>query len=85
MFGLIGTVVTGIFGMNLFGFPEMPLVVQLVLFGAIFVGVTWLLFYTLAKSKRLADFLDAISDERLPARAKLDSLLDVWRERRPRR
>jgi hypothetical protein len=82
VFGLIGTVVTGIFGMNLFGFPEMPLVVQLALFGAIFAGVTWLLFYTLAKSKRLADFLDAISDERLPSRAKLDSLLDVWRERR---
>jgi hypothetical protein len=31
------------------------------------------------KSKRLSDFLEALSDERLPARAKFGSLLDVWR------
>jgi hypothetical protein len=37
-------------------------------------------FYTLMKSKRLSDFLEAISDERLPAKAKLGSLLDVWRK-----
>jgi hypothetical protein len=43
------------------------------------VGVTALLFYTLAKSKRLADFLDAISDERMPALRKLDTLMQVWR------
>jgi hypothetical protein len=45
-------------------------------------GVTALLFYTLAKSKRLADFLDAISDERMPARRKLDTLAQVWRSDR---
>ena len=36
-------------------------------------------FYTIVKSKRLSDFLEALSDERLPASAKFRSLLDVWR------
>jgi hypothetical protein len=39
-----------------------------------------LTFYTIAKSKRLSDFLEAISDERLPARAKMNVLMDVWRK-----
>jgi len=35
------------------------------------------------KSKRLSDFLEALSDERLPTGAKFKTLLDVWR-RAPR-
>ncbi len=73
VFGLIGTVVTGIFGMNLFGFPRDTVA------GAVrapagrdIASVTALLFYTLAKSKRLADFLDAISDERMAVRGKFE-------------
>jgi hypothetical protein len=79
VFGLIGTVVTGFFGMNIFGFPEVHRPAQVALLIAAVVGVTALLFYTLAKSKRLADFLDAISDERMPALRKLDTLMQVWR------
>ena len=40
-----------------------------------------LLFYTLAKSKALADFLDSVSDERLPVRSKWAALRDVWKRR----
>src|SRR4029077_5650771 len=65
VFGMIGTVVTGIFGMNLFAFADIPLQLHLVVLAVSIVVVTALLFYTLAKSKGLADFLDAISDERL--------------------
>ena len=82
VFGLIGTVVTGIFGMNVFGFGEMPLPLQVVLLLAAIVGVTALLFYTLAKSKALADFLDSVSDERLGTSAKVRSLINVWRKKR---
>jgi hypothetical protein len=32
----------------------------------------------MVKSKRLSDFLDALSDERLPAWTKLKSLAAVW-------
>ena len=82
VFGLIGTVVTGIFGMNVFGFGEMPLPVQLMLLAVATVLVTALLFYTLTKSKALADFLDSVSDERLSASAKFAALVNVWRKKR---
>ncbi len=81
-FGLIGTVLTGIYGMNLFGFGERSALAQWSLLLAGLVGVTALTLYTLSKSKRLSDFLDAVSDERLPTAAKLDALIDVWRRRR---
>jgi hypothetical protein len=81
VFGMIGTVVTGIFGMNLFGFSDIPLAWQLVVLPLTIAAVTALLFYTLAKSKSLADFLDAVSDERLSPSNKVQSLLDVWRKK----
>src|SRR5262249_50229039 len=76
--GLIGTVVTGLFGMNLFDFPGIPMPIQVVLFVVVGVLVSGLLFYTLAKAKPLADFLDAVSDERLPVTAKWAALFEVW-------
>jgi hypothetical protein len=42
--------------------------------------VTALLFYTLAKSKPLADFLDSVSDTELSARAKLRAFFNVWKK-----
>jgi hypothetical protein len=45
----------------------------------VLVPTTVLTFYTIAKSKRLSDFLEALSDQRLPASAKFQSLVDVWR------
>jgi hypothetical protein len=81
VFGLIGSVVTGIFGMNLFGFSEIPLPLQVVALIAVTAAVAAFLFYTLTKSKRLADFLDAIADERMPARQKFGTLVDVWRRK----
>ena len=44
------------------------------------IPTTLLTFYTIVKSKRLSDFLEALSDERLPASAKFRSLLDVWKK-----
>jgi hypothetical protein len=35
------------------------------------------------KSKRLADFLEALSDERLSRRDKLNMLVSVWKKARP--
>ena len=81
VFGLIGTLVTGIFGMNFFAFAEFSPPWQWVTLAASIVVVCMLLVYTLAKSKRLADFLDAVSDERLSVRQKFGSFFDVWREK----
>jgi hypothetical protein len=52
---------------------------KIVYFIVVLVPVTALTFYTIVKSKRLSDFLEALSDERLPPGAKFGSLLNVWR------
>jgi len=82
IFGLIGTVATGFLGMNLLAEADEPWWTKVAIFLVVFVPTIALTFYTITKSKRLADFLDALSDERLPARAKLGALAAVWREHR---
>jgi len=77
--GLVGTVTTGFLGMNLLAEADAPLPRKLLWFGVVFVLTTALTFYTMAKSKGLSDFLDALSDERLPAWSKFKALLAVWR------
>ena len=79
IFGLIGTVTTGFLGMNLLAAADEPLGVRIAYFGITFVATIALTFYTIVKSKRLSDWLDALSDERLPSLAKLKVLVDVWR------
>jgi hypothetical protein len=78
-FGLVGTVVTGFLGMNLLALAEAPLLERLGWFVVVLIPVTALTLYTIVKSKRLSDFLEALSDERLSAGAKLRSLTDVWK------
>jgi hypothetical protein len=76
--GLIGTVVTGFLGMNLLAEAESPPWKKLAIFAVVFGCTTALTFYTIAKSKRLSDFLDAISDERMSLWDKCRSLAAVW-------
>jgi hypothetical protein len=45
----------------------------------VLIATIWLTVYTMVKSKRLSDFIDALSDERLPVRAKLGAFLRIWR------
>jgi hypothetical protein len=78
-FGLIGTVATGFLGMNLFALSEMTTIEKIVVFTLVLIPVTALTFYSILKSKRLSDFLESLSDERLRPAAKLHSLLNVWR------
>jgi hypothetical protein len=79
IFGLMGTVTTGFLGMNLLAEADAPMAQRLVLFGVVFVATAALTVYTMAKSKRLSDFLDALSDERLGAWNKARAFLGVWR------
>ena len=66
IFGLIGTVTTGFLGMNLLAESDAPMSRRLWIFAAVFIVTTVLTAYTMIKSKRLSDFLDVLSDERLP-------------------
>ncbi|MDM0022949.1 hypothetical protein [Variovorax saccharolyticus] len=79
LFGLIGTITTGFLGMNLLAEADSPLWRKLLWFGIVFAFTTWLTVYTMVKSKRLSDFIDALSDERHTLRSKLGVLARVWR------
>lgn len=80
MFGLIGTITTGFLGMNLLAEADSPVWQKLGYFVAVFIPTIWLTLYTIIKSQRLSDFLDALSNESLPARMKFGALLQVWRK-----
>lgn len=75
--GLIATVTTGYFGMNIIAFGEGS-VSERALHGLIasvsFIG---LVLFAVARSKRLSDFLEALSDERLTLGGKLRALWAV--------
>ncbi len=78
IFGLIGTVTTGFLGMNIFAEADSPWAVKLLIFSVIFAFTIALTLYTMAKSKRLSDFLDALSDEQKTFWQKCKALAKVW-------
>lgn len=77
-FGLIGTIATGVMGMNLFSEAENPAMTKLSYFLLAFVPIAILTIYTIIKSRRLSVFLDALANEDLSLRQKFMSLVDVW-------
>jgi len=79
IFGLIGTVATGFLGMNLLAEAERPLGWRVLAFVVILVVTSVVTIYTIVKSKRLADFLDALSDDRVAWRGKWQALLRTWK------
>lgn len=81
-FGLIGTLCAGFLGMNVIDAADIPLWQQALLFLLFLVPSTALILFFILKSKPLSDFLEALSDERLPQVEKLATLAEVWRRRR---
>jgi hypothetical protein len=79
IFGLVGTITTGFLGMNLMAEADAPMERRVIIFTVVFVLTSALTLYTMMKSKRLSDFLDALSDERLSPWNKLRALAGVWR------
>jgi len=79
LFGLVGTITTGFLGMNLLAEAEAPLWRKLAWFALVFAATGWLTTYTMMKSKRLSDFIDALSDDRQTWRGKLAVFRRVWR------
>jgi hypothetical protein len=81
IFGLIGTVTTGFLGMNLLAWAEHPTDLRILAFGSVALVTVSLTLYTVVKSSRLSEFLDALSDEQVGWRGKLKALSNVWRKR----
>ena len=79
VFGLIGTITTGFLGMNLIAAADAPLATRTVFFLVVLALTVALTMYTMVKSKRLSDFLDAVSDERLSLWNKTRAFFAVWR------
>jgi len=78
IFGLIGVTVTGFFGMNLLSWAGEPLLDRVLFFLVVLIPTVALTLYTVLKSRRLAEFLDTLSDERLNRRQKLIAFRKVW-------
>lgn len=78
-FGLIGTVCTGFLGMNLLAWAEHPTELRVLAFLIVLVVTTALTVYTVMKSRRLSELLDALSDEQMGWRMKWKSFQNVWR------
>jgi len=75
--GLIATVTTGYFGMNIIAFGEgagLERALHGLIATSVFVG---LVLFAVARSKRLSDFLEALSDERLSLAGKFRTLWGV--------
>ena len=72
--GLIGTIATGVLGMNVFSEADRSSFGKLALFLVVLVATGTIAIATIVKSKRLADFLDALSDERVPWKSKFTTL-----------
>ena len=79
IFGLVGTITTGFLGMNLLAAADAPLPQRVAAFALVLGLTAALTIYTMIKSKRLSDFLDVVSDERVSVWHKLRSFLAVWR------
>jgi hypothetical protein len=79
IFGLIGTVTTGFLGMNLIAAADQPFANKVIVTGVVLIATGSLTLYTIIKSKRLSDVLDALSDDRLSTQEKLSAMWKAWR------
>lgn len=80
-FGLIGTVTTGLLGMNLIAWSEQPAWWRVAAFAACFVPIMLLTIYTVMKSRRLSEFLEELSDETSTWTERWRAFWRVWRKR----
>jgi len=83
--GMVGTVATGVLGMNIFDHAALPSLTKFWIFMAVFIPTTLLALYTVVVSRRLATFMEALSSERLTWRERIIAFGQVWRSTRKRR
>lgn len=77
---MVGAITASVLGMNVLDFAHANRFEKLVAVIVVFAGVLALTTYTVVKSRRLAAFVDALSDERMPVRDKVGSFLEIWRK-----
>jgi hypothetical protein len=77
--GLIGTVATGVLGMNLLDETQSSVGFRVMLFMLTLGAIMALTFATMSQSKRLAEILDVLSDSRVSFRAKWTAARRAWK------
>ena len=80
--GLIGTIVTGFLGMNIIAWADQPAEWRIGVFFLVLVPTMLLTLYLVIKSRRLSEFLDALSDDNVPVGDKLKAVRRLWRKGR---
>jgi hypothetical protein len=75
---MIGTVVTGFFGMNLLAYADQPMVSRVEFFLMVTLITTALMLFALLYSKRLSDVMDVLADDQKSLRTRLSMLGKAW-------
>ena len=79
--GLILAAVTGFLGMNIISEADAGYAMKVLYFLGTLLAFIALVAYTLVISRRLSEFLDVLTDDRLPGKRKWKAFLRVWRKR----
>ncbi len=77
--GMVGTVVTGFLGMNLYSHSDLSTLTKAMIFIAVFVPTTALALYTVIISRRIANFMEALSSEGLTWSEKVATLGQIFK------
>lgn len=80
--GLIGTVASGLLGMNIIAEADKPLTERILVFAIALVVTIILTGLSVVYSKRLADVLDSLSDTRIEWQSKWAAMRRSWRDSR---
>ncbi len=76
--GMVGTVATGFLGMNIFSQADLPTMERTIIFLLVFIPTIALGVYTVALSRRLANFMEALSSEGLTWKEKFSTFRQIW-------
>jgi CorA-like Mg2+ transporter protein len=76
--GMVGTIVTGFLGMNLYSHSDLPMLNKILIFIAVFIPTTVLSLYTVILSRRIASFMEALSSEGLTWKEKFATFRQIW-------
>jgi hypothetical protein len=76
---MVGAITATFLGMNVLDFAGTTGLEKVLAVALVFSAVVLLTTYTIMKSRRLAGFLDTLSDDRLPLRSKAQAFLAIWR------
>ena len=76
--GMVGTIVTGFLGMNLYSHSDMPSLNKFIIFFIVFIPTALLSLYTVMISRRIASFMEALSSEGMSWREKFSTFRQIW-------